>query len=199
MPRDAVRPLILASSSPYRQALLSRLGLPFECLPPDIDETRHGNETPRELVQRLAEEKAEKIAESRPHALIIGSDQVAVLDDKIFGKPGNHERAVRQLQAASGKTLTFLTGLCLYDSASGHGQSAVVPCPVTFRTLEDEEIEDYLRRERPWQCAGAFKSEGLGIALLEEMPCADPTALIGLPLIRLSAMLKKAGFPVLAR
>lgn len=190
-------PLILASSSPFRRELLQRLALEFRCAAPKIDETPQVDESPRELALRLAEGKARKVAAEAPRALIIGSDQVVVSDGRLCGKPGNHANAVQQLRAASGRTLTFLTALCLYNSATGHGQSAVIPCAVTFRTLTASMIEDYLQRERPYQCAGAFKSEALGIALVERISGDDPSALIGLPLIELVTMLQREGVAVL--
>ena len=189
--------LILASSSPYRRELLSRLGVEFSSIAPDIDESLLADETPEALVLRLAEQKARAVGESHPNALIIGSDQVAVLDQRILGKPGHHERAVEQLQQASGKRITFYTGLCLYNSGSGECQVCCEPFDVHFRELTPEEIERYLRKETPYNCAGSFKSEGLGICLFQGMQGNDPTALIGLPLIRLVNMLRKEGLDVL--
>lgn len=189
--------LILGSSSPYRRELLDRLGLHYRCISPNIDETPRADEIPEALVQRLALEKARAVARQAPDALIIGSDQVALLDGVITGKPLGHDKAVAQLRRASGKRVTFLTGLCLLDGASGRHQLEVVPFHVHFRHLTDAMIEHYLRREQPYQCAGSFKSEGLGIALFERLEGDDPNSLIGLPLIRLIRMLEKEGIEVL--
>lgn len=191
------RHLFLASTSPFRRELLMRLGLLFSTLAPDVDETRQPGEDAPALVARLAECKAETVARHQPPALIIGSDQAAVLDGEIIGKPGDHARAVRQLQRASGQTVIFYTGLCLLDNACGQRQVAVETFQVTFRTLTPMMIERYLRREQPYHCAGSFKSEGLGIALFERLEGDDPTSLIGLPLIRLTRMLEAAGVSVL--
>lgn len=191
------RLLILASSSPFRRDLLMRLGLPFAVQAPDTEEIRLPGEAAQVLVARLAEQKARAVARREPAALIIGSDQAAVLDGEIVGKPDNHERATAQLQNASGRTATFYTGLCLLDGASGRRQIAVEPFRVTFRTLTPVQIENYLRREQPYNCAGSFKSEGLGIALFERLEGDDPSSLIGLPLIRLTRMLEAAGVAVL--
>jgi septum formation protein len=191
------RRLILASTSPFRKDLLTRLGLPFETRSPDVDESRLPEEDAVALVSRLAERKARVVAQHEPGALVIGSDQVAVLDGDILGKPGTHDRAVGQLSRASGKTVTFQTGLCLLDSDSGRIQVDTVPFQVTFRALQPQQIEQYLSRERPYQCAGSFKSEGLGIALFERLAGDDPNSLIGLPLIRLVRMLENEGVAVL--
>jgi len=191
------RRLFLASTSPFRRELLMRLGLSFTTHAPDVDETRQPGEEARALVARLAEGKAEAVASRQPAALIIGSDQAAVLEGEIIGKPGDHAQAVRQLQRASGQTVAFYTGLCLLDSASGQRQVAVETFRVTFRTLTPTMIERYLRREQPYHCAGSFKSEGLGIALFERLEGDDPTSLIGLPLIRITRMLEAAGVTVL--
>lgn len=191
------RRLILASTSTFRRDLLTRLDLPFTVQAPAVDETRLPGETAADLVARLAECKAAAVARTEPAALIIGSDQVAVLDGTIISKPGNYERAVVQLQQASGRTVVFYTGLCLLDSASGQRQIAVEEFRVVFRDLTPAMIERYLRREQPYQCAGSFKSEGLGIALFERLEGDDPTSLIGLPLIRLTRMLEAAGMAVL--
>ncbi len=185
--------IVLASTSPFRRELLGKLGLPFESASPDIDESAHPGETPEQLVARLAEEKARAVAAKHPQALIIGSDQVAVNDGEILGKPGGHEKAQEQLRAASGKTVCFLTGLCLYNSATGHAQVVVEPFEVVFRPLDEAQIENYLRAEQPYNCAGSFKSEGLGIALFERLNGDDPNSLIGLPLIRLIRMLEQEG------
>ena len=194
-----LRTLVLASTSPYRQELLTRLGLPFETASPEIDESRHEGEDPEEFVQRLSLAKAKAVAGKYPDALIIGSDQVATLDDTILGKPGTHERAMKQLKAASGRSVTFLTGLSLYDSATGRSHTVCEPFRVKFRPLTEEEIDDYLRREEPYDCAGSFKSEGLGIALFSLMDGEDPNSLIGLPLIQLVSMLLENGIHVLGR
>jgi septum formation protein len=242
--------LVLASTSPYRAELLGRLGLPFERVRPEVDEAVLPGESPEALVRRLAQAKARAGAAGRADALVIGSDQVAVIDGQVLGKPGSHARAMAQLRAASGRRVTFLTGLALADTrrageaaprggpgsaeprraepgapgaaggdAPAAGASAtnpgpaqpgadgtisvrteVVPFPVRFRSLEDAEIEAYLRAEQPYDSAGAFKSEGLGIALFEALEGDDPTALVGLPLIRLCAMLRAAGLdPLLHR
>lgn len=185
--------LILGSTSPYRRQLLEKLGLPFLCIAPGADETRLMDETPEAMVARLSHAKATAIGVNHPNALIIGSDQTAVCQGQILGKPGNHENARAQLQAMSGQQVTFHTGLCLFNSASGAFQLEVVPFQVQFRTLSDHEIENYLLREQPYQCAGSFKSEGLGIALFERLVGDDPNSLIGLPLIRLCHMLRQEG------
>lgn len=185
--------LVLASSSPFRRELLARLGIPFEAIAPQLDETPLPNESPQQLVGRLALAKARAVALQRPSALVIGSDQVAVYAGALVGKPGDHETAVRQLRAASGQKVTLYTGLVLLNAASGRIQTDVVPFGIRFRTLTDEQIENYLRREQPYQCAGSVKSEGLGIALLESFEGDDPNALIGLPLIRLVRMLEAEG------
>ena len=192
-PTPKLPPLILASTSPYRRALLERLGLPFSTAAPDVDERRHPGESPSELVQRLAEAKARAVALNHPDALIIGSDQVACLDDAILGKPGDHATAIAQLERASGRCVLFQTGLCVLDARSGQAQTLVEPFRVHFRLLSRARIEGYLERERPYDCAGSFKSEGLGIALFERLEGDDPAALIGLPLIRLIPWLEAAG------
>lgn len=196
IPNDGRR-LILASTSPFRRELLARLGLPFETRDPDVEETRLAGEDGPMLVARLAELKARAVARREPGALIVGSDQAAALDGDILGKPGDHGRATAQLLRASGRTVTFYTGLCLLDGASGRLQIAVEPFRVAFRHLTPAQIDGYLRREQPYQCAGSFKSEGLGIALFERLEGDDPTGLIGLPLIRLTRMLEAAGMAVL--
>lgn len=181
--------LILASSSPYRQALLARLGLPFDAISPEIDESPLAGEQPQETALRLAQLKAKKIAESNPNALIIGCDQVATLDGIQIGKPMSHENAVKQLKYQRGRRVTFHSALCLYNAATQHMQADVVPYDVEFRNLTDAQIENYLRIEEPYNCAGSAKSEGLGIALIASMTGSDPNALIGLPLIKLITML----------
>lgn len=191
------RQLILASTSPFRRELLARLELPFTVQAPDVDETRQPREDASALVARLAEQKAQAVASQHAAALVIGSDQAAVLDGEIIGKPGDHARAMAQLQRASGQAVTFHTGLCLLDTASGRRQIAVETFRVLFRALTPVMIDRYLRREQPYNCAGSFKSEGLGIALFERLEGDDPTGLIGLPLIRLTRMLEAAGVAVL--
>lgn len=189
--------LILGSTSPYRRELMERLSVPFTTAAPDIDETRYPDESARDMVLRLSLAKAQKVAEQHPDALIIGSDQCAVLHEQVIGKPDTHENAVMQLQNASGKTVYFLTGLCLYDSRDGSYQLDVVPFQVDFRELTAEEIDNYLRKDQPYNCAGSFRSESLGITLFKRMYGDDPTALMGLPLIRLSQMLREAGVDLL--
>lgn len=189
--------LILGSSSPFRAEILTKIGLPFITASPDIDESALTGEQAEQLVQRLSEQKAYKIAESHPNALIIGSDQVAVLDGAILGKPGNHDNAVKQLTAASGKTVKFLTGLALLNSQTGHIQSVVETFDVGFKTLSASQIDFYLRQEQPYQCAGSFKSEGFGISLFSKLQGNDPNSLIGLPLIRLISLLEAEGIDVL--
>jgi septum formation protein len=189
--------IILASSSPYRRALLSRLDLPFDSVSPDIDETARTGELPQQLVERLAIDKARAVAEVSPDALVIGSDQVAVHDGEIVGKPRDHEHAVQQLRQASGNSVTLYTGLALIHSDSGRIQSEVIPYRVLFRPLTDDQIERYLTKEQPYDCAGSVKSEGLGVALLERFEGDDPNTLIGLPLIRLVRMLENEGVEIL--
>ena len=185
-------PVILASTSPFRRELLARIGIQFTTAAPEIDESAHAGETPSQLVARLCEEKARAIGASRA-GLIIGSDQVATTGDDILGKPGSHEKAVEQLQYLSGKRVCFHTGLCLLNTETDSADVDVVPFTVQFRQLQDSQIERYLRAEVPYNCAGSFKSEGLGITLFESMQGDDPTALIGLPLITLTTMLRKSG------
>ncbi len=189
--------LILASTSPFRRVLLERLELPFDTLSPEVDETAGENESPEELVLRLAGAKARAGAAAATDALVIGSDQVACIDGQILGKPGTRERAIAQLELASGREVVFYTGLCLFDARNGSAQLECVPFHVHFRALSRRRIESYLDREQPYNCAGSFKSEGLGIALFERLEGDDPNALIGLPLIRLVRMLERAGFEVL--
>ncbi len=190
-------PLILASSSPYRRQLLGRLGLPFEAVSPDLDETRLAGETPAQMTARLATGKAHTVRRRHAPALIIGSDQTAELDGMALGKPGTHARAVSQLEQLSGQKVRFHTSVCLLNSVTGQEQLDVIPYDVQFRLLQRHEIEHYLLSERPYDCAGSFRSEGLGIALFEHLSGDDPSALIGLPLIRLCQMLAQAGRPVL--
>jgi len=189
--------LVLGSTSPFRKSILEKLAVPFETAAPDVDESPLENETPQDLVLRLAELKARTVGENYPDHLIIGSDQVAVVNDRILGKPGNHENAMQQLSDASGKTVHFFTGLCLYNSCTDQSQSEVVPYNVVFRQLQTSEIENYLQKEKPYNCAGSFKSEGLGITLFERLQGDDPNTLMGLPLIRLVAMLRQEGFNVI--
>ena len=188
------RQLVLASTSPYRRALLERLGLPFEVAAPKCDETPFPKEMPQKTASRLAVLKAKSI--SRPNALVIGSDQVAFSRGKRLDKPGDHGTATRQLRTLSGKTAEFHTAVALLDTRTGNLQQKVVPCRVTFRKLDDRMIEDYLRREQPYDCAGSAKAEGLGIALIAKMECEDPSALVGLPLIALVDLLQEQGLNV---
>lgn len=183
--------LVLASTSPFRRQLLEKLGLPFECVAPEVDETPHDGESPRHLVLRLAQAKAQAMAERYPQHLIIGSDQVCLLGGEITGKPKTEENARRQLSLASGNIVTFYTGLALYNSATGALQTECEPFDVHFRHLSEQEIDDYVRKERPLHCAGSFKCEGLGIALFERLEGRDPNTLIGLPLIALCQMLRR--------
>ena len=189
-------PLLLASSSPYRRELLTRLRLPFICSSPDIDESHRPGEAALELVQRLAKEKAQALASEFPDHLIIGSDQVAVLGGQILGKPHTFERALAQLSAASGSSVTFLTGLALLNSQSGHCQLDCIPFTVHMRTLDPASVERYLRAEQPYDCAGSFKAEGLGVILFQRTEGPDATSLIGLPLIRLVDMLLAEGVQI---
>lgn len=191
-PAGMTHTITLASTSPFRKELLQRLGIPFVTAAPDVDETPLANETAIALVRRLSETKARAIAASH-RGLVIGSDQVATTGNDILGKPGTHERAFAQLRGLSGKCVTFQTGLCLLNTETDEAQVDVIPYVVEFRPLEDEQIERYLRHDQPYQCAGSFKSEGLGITLFERMQGDDPSALIGLPLIRLTGMLAQAG------
>jgi len=186
-------PLVLASSSPFRRALLGRLGIPFATATPDVDETGRPGESPQELVVRLAEAKARAVAEDYPNALIIGSDQVAYLDGAVIGKPGGRTRAIDQLTRASARQVAFYIGLCLLNAANGRTQLCCEPFRVHFRPLPPARIEAYVDRERPFDCAGSFRSEGLGIALFERLEGDDPNALVGLPLIRLITMLEREG------
>ncbi|HCE39848.1 MAG: septum formation inhibitor Maf [Alcanivorax sp.] len=187
------QPLILASSSPFRRELLGKLGLAFDHHSPDIDESARPGETPTELVLRLARAKAAALAHRHPDALIIGSDQVAVIDGEVLGKPGDRDTAVAQLRRASGRTVTFLTGLCLLNAETGRPQSACERFTVHFRHLRDTQIERYIEVEQPLNCAGSFKSEGLGIVLFKSLEGRDPNALVGLPLILLTDFLAAEG------
>ena len=195
--QDGQPHLILASSSPYRRELLSRLGLRFEVMVPAIDESPRPGESPEATALRLAQEKAAAVAARAPGALVIGSDQVATLDGEQIGKPGSHERALAQLQKMRGRKVTFHTSLSLWDGRPGAvqpAQVANVQTFVQFRDLPDAELDAYLRIEQPYDVAGSAKNEGLGIALLERIDSSDPTALTGLPLIALTGMLRAAGF-----
>lgn len=189
--------LILASSSPFRRDLLTRLDIPFICCSPDIDESPLANEKPEDTALRLSQEKARKVAAQYPQALIIGCDQVATLDGQQIGKPGTHANAVKQLKSMRGREVTFHSALCLYNAATGTMQADVVPYVVEFRMLSDAQIENYLYKEQPYNCAGSAKSEGLGIALIARMEGTDPNALIGLPLIRLITMLQNEGLTII--
>ena len=193
-----MKTLVLASSSPYRSALLRRLGLDFDICQPDIDESPLPGEGGEALVRRLSLKKAEVGAQIFPNALVIGSDQIGMLDGLMLNKPGSIEHACRQLRAASGREVRFLTGLSVIDTASGQSRSSVETCTVEFRELSDRAILDYVTREQPLDCAGSFKVEGLGIALFHKLAIEDPTALEGLPLIRLTEFLGLFGLPVLA-
>lgn len=189
--------LILASTSAYRRALLERLGLPFTVMSPGVDETPLPGETPVQTAMRLAEAKAFAVTPPAARALIIGSDQVAVLAEQKLGKPGDHAAAVRQLRAMRGQRVTFHTALCLRNSDTGRKQTENVPTTVTFRNYSDAQIEHYLQREQPYDCAGSAKIEGLGIALVQHIDSPDPTALIGLPLVALVGMLHNEGVAVI--
>lgn len=190
------RTLVLGSTSAYRRELLERLHIPFLTAAPDIDETRLPDESAQDMVLRLSQQKAEAVAACYPDALIIGSDQCAVLGEQVLGKPGTHAKATEQLRASSGNTVQFLTGLCLLDSRDGSLQLDMIPFSVDFRVLTAAEIDNYLRREQPYNCAGSFKSEGLGISLFKRMHGDDPSALVGLPLIRLMEMLRLHGLVI---
>ena len=192
-------PLILASTSRYRRELLQRLRLPFEVRSPQVDETPLPNESPAGLAQRLALAKAHAVAALRPEAIVIGSDQVADLDGQPIGKPGTHERAVVQLRQMRGRRVIFQTAVAVVRADTGFARVLLAPVAVTFRSLSDAEIEHYLRTEEPYDCAGSAKSETLGIALLDAIDSDDPTALIGLPLIRTCRLLRAAGLDPLLR
>lgn len=192
------RQLVLGSTSPYRRELLTRLRRPFDVASPEVDETPQPGESPYELACRLALAKARAVAEKYPAAVVIGSDQVADLNGQPLGKPGTHERAVAQLRLMRGKVVVFQTAVAVVCLESGFEQVALAPVRVQFRQLSDAEIESYLRAETPYDCAGSAKSEGLGIALLESIENDDPTALVGLPLIRTCSLLRAAGIELLA-
>jgi len=189
--------LILGSTSRYRYELLSRLRIPFDVVAPDVDETPLAGESPLALASRLALAKAHAVAKLHPQAVVIGSDQVADLHGEPLGKPGNHDRAVQQLQRMRGQTVVFQTAVAVVCHATGFEQMEVAPVRVRFRDLTDTEIESYIQAEQPYDCAGSAKSEGLGIALLDAIDNDDPTALIGLPLIRTCRMLREAGIALL--
>lgn len=193
MQKQAPSRLLLASSSLYRKELLNRLGLPFETASPDIDETPLAGESAAQTSVRLAEAKARALASRYPDHLIIGSDQVALLDGIQLGKPGNHARAVEQLRQMRSRSIEFHTALCLFNAQTEHAQTAVDVTRVTMRNYSDEEIEAYLQREQPYNCAGSAKTEGLGIVLIAAIENRDPTAIIGLPLIELVSMLRNEG------
>lgn len=192
------RELILGSTSVYRRELLSRLRIPFGVESPHVDEAALPGEVPAALAQRLALAKAQAVAARFPEAVVIGSDQVADLDGTALGKPGEHTRAVLQLRQMSGKVVIFQTAIAVVCGASGFCQQALAPVKVKFRDLTEAEIENYLQAEKPYDCAGSAKSEGLGIALLERIDNDDPTALVGLPLIRTATLLRAAGIDLLA-
>ena len=191
------RRLVLGSTSRYRRELMQRLCIPFDVAAPDVDETPQDGESPHDLACRLALAKARAVAALHPDAVVIGSDQVADLDGEPLGKPGTHERAVAQLQRMRGRTVVFQTAVAVVCQNTGFAQTDLAAVRVVFRNLRDAEIEAYLRTEQPYDCAGSAKSEGLGIALLESIDNDDPTALVGLPLIRTCRMLRAAGLPIL--
>ena len=197
-PHPLPRTVVLGSTSRYRRELLARLHLPFDVAAPEVDETPLPGEAPRELALRLALAKAKAVAARHPEAVVIGSDQVADLAGQPLGKPGEHARAVQQLRQMRGQTVVFQTALAVVCLATGFEQVDLAPVRVQFRQLTDEEIENYLQAEKPYDCAGSAKSEGLGIALLESIDNDDPTALVGLPLIRTCRMLRAAGVRLLA-
>jgi septum formation protein len=197
MPLTPQRKLILGSTSAYRRELLERLRVPFTVESPHVDETPLAGEAPSALARRLALAKAQAVAQRFPDCVVIGSDQVADLDGLALGKPGTHDRAVAQLRQMSGHTIIFQTAVAVVCQQSGFCQEQLAPVKVTFRTLDDAEIESYLHAEQPYDCAGSAKSEGLGIALLSRIDNDDPTALVGLPLIRTSQMLRAAGIDLL--
>ncbi len=197
MPELTDRKLVLGSTSPYRRQMLARLRVPFQVAAPEVDETPQATETPKQLACRLAMAKARAVAAQFPACVVIGSDQVADLDGQALGKPGNHERATSQLQQMRGKTVIFQTAVAVVCSDTGFAQLDLAQVKVKFRELTDAEIEAYLRAETPYDCTGSAKSEGLGIALLESIDNDDPSALVGLPLIRTCRMIRAAGVKVL--
>lgn len=187
-------PLILASSSPYRAAMLERLGIPFTTETSGVDETPEPGEAPEVLARRLALAKARQVADANPQALVIGADQIAVLGDQVLGKPGTRERAIVQISRMSGNRVDYLSGIALLGA--GYQQVDIVPTRLTYRNLDRLEIERYVDRDQPFDCAGAMRSESLGIALLESLSSDDPTALIGMPLIRIAQWLRDAGYEI---
>lgn len=189
--------IVLASSSPYRADLLAQLRLPFRSDSPDIDETGHDGEEPEALAMRLAREKARVVAARNPGCLVIGSDQLAVHAGQVLGKPGDEARACRQLLAMSGASALFLTALCVIDTRDDREWAECIPCEVGFRELSEEQVRTYVRVEKPLDCCGSFRIEGLGVALFRWQRCEDPSALVGLPLMRLTAILAEAGVDVL--
>lgn len=191
--------ILLASGSLYRRQLLLKLGLAFEWASPDIDESHQPNESPTQIAHRLAEAKARHLASTHPNHLIIGSDQVATIDNYILGKPHTHPAAIAQLSSFRKREVTFMTGLCLFNPAANRIQTSVETYKVRFRDLSDEQIENYLQHEQPYDCAGSFKSEGLGICLFEQLEGDDPNTLVGLPLIALTRMLAKEGIDPLGQ
>ncbi|MDP7593436.1 MAG: nucleoside triphosphate pyrophosphatase [Litorilituus sp.] len=193
-----MKTLVLGSTSPFRRNILEKLNLPFQCAKPNIDETPLANETPQALVERLAIEKAQAVASDFSNALIIGSDQVAVCEGEILGKPHTFENGIAQLTKFSNKSVVFYTGLCVFDSKANTSKSLVVPFTVHFNELCQQDIVSYLKAEQPYNCAGSFKSEGLGICLFKKLEGDDPNTLIGLPLIKLVSLLKYHGLNVLA-
>ena len=198
-PTKTIRQLILGSTSRYRRDLLERLNIAFQVAAPDVDETPLPQEAPRVLAERLALAKAKAVATRFPHAVVIGSDQVADLNGQSLGKPGTHDKAVAQLRLMRGQTVVFQTAVAVVCRESGFEQHSTAAVRVRFRDLTDDEIENYLRIEQPYDCAGSAKSEGLGIALLDSIDSDDPTALIGLPLIRTCQMLRAAGIELLSK
>lgn len=194
---NSFRPVILGSTSRYRRELMQRLGIAFSVVAPEVDEAALPGESPATLATRLALAKARAVALRRPGSVVIGSDQVAQLHNEALGKPGSHERATEQLRRMRGQTVVFQTAVAVVCLETGFEQVELAPVVVKFRDLSDAEIENYLRRETPYDCAGSAKSEGLGIALLESITNDDPTALVGLPLIRTCRMLRAAGVPML--
>tara|TARA_R110001583_G_scaffold81965_1_gene218059 strand:- start:600 stop:1199 length:600 start_codon:yes stop_codon:yes gene_type:complete len=193
-----MKKLVLGSTSPFRKEILAKLNIPFVCAKPNIDESAFDNESPVALVERLAIEKAKAVADEFPDALIIGSDQVALCNGEILGKPHNFENAVKQLEKFSNKTVVFYTGLCVYDSGLDYTTAVIEPFLVHFNELSLNDIENYLHAEQPYNCAGSFKSEGLGICLFKKLEGDDPNSLVGLPLIKLVELLKQHGVDVLA-
>lgn len=190
--------LILASGSPYRRELLRRVNYPFEWVSPDINESPRSGEAPGDLVLRLARAKAAKVAQANPAAVVIGSDQLATLGNQILGKPGDHDTAIRQLSACSGKSVVFLTAVCVRHDNAQFEETHIDTTRVNFRTLSGAEIEAYVNADEPLDCAGSFRSEGLGSALFKSIENVDPAAIIGLPMIWVSNSLRHAGVPILA-